>query len=192
METSLSVTHVGKVAKRISSVCRRAVVTAGIYARVSTADQNCDLQLDAMRPFAERWGWTIAEYVDQGVSGMKKSRPALDRLMADARLGKIDVVLVWKLDRFGRSLQNLMDSIFELDRLKIRFIAVTQGIDTDHSSPMGKFILHLFAAIAEFERGMIVERVKAGVTAAQKRVHIAAGLSAFSVETKHSICMLLE
>src|SRR5207302_9040592 len=105
--------------------------------------------------YAKRSGWPMLEYVDKGVSGMKRSRPALDKLMADARLRKIDVVLVWKLDRFVRSLQNLMDSIFELDRLKVRFIVLTQGIDTDQNSPMGRFILHLFGAFVEFERGRV-------------------------------------
>lgn len=142
---------------------------AAIYARVSTSDQKCDLQLTELRAYAQRSGWETAEYIDQGVSGMKRSRPALDRLMNDARLRKFDVVLVWKLDRFGRSLQQLVGNVHELDRVGVRFIAVTQSIDTDQKSPMGKFLLNLFAAFAEFERDLIVERVKAGVAEAQRQ-----------------------
>ncbi len=142
---------------------------AAIYARVSTSDQKCDLQLTELRAYAERSGWTVTEYVDQGVSGTKRSRPALDRLMQDARLKKFAVVLVWKLDRFGRSLQQLVDNVQDLDRFGIRFIAVTQAIDTDQRSPMGKFLMHLFAAFAEFERDLIVERVKAGVAEAKRQ-----------------------
>lgn len=144
-------------------------MTAAIYARVSTQDQRCDLQLTELRGYAARSGWDIAEYVDQGVSGTKRSRPALDRLMQDGRLKKFGVVLVWKLDRFGRSLQQLVDNVQVLDNLDIRFVAVTQSIDTDQRSPMGKFLMHLFAAFAEFERDLIVERVKAGVAEARRQ-----------------------
>lgn len=142
---------------------------AAIYARVSTADQKCDLQLTELRGYAERSNWEAVEYVDQGVSGTKRSRPALDRLMHDARMKKFAVVLVWKLDRFGRSLQHLVENVQTLDQAGVRFVAVTQSIDTDQRSPMGKFLLHLFAAFAEFERDLIVERVKAGVAEAKRQ-----------------------
>lgn len=142
---------------------------AAIYARVSTSDQKCDLQLTELRGYAARSGWEVAEYVDQGVSGTKRNRPALDRLMKDARFKRFGAVLVWKLDRFGRSLQQLVDNVQSLDNLGIRFIAVTQSIDTDQRSPMGKFLMHLFAAFAEFERDLIVERVKAGVAEARRQ-----------------------
>ncbi|HLG97179.1 MAG TPA: recombinase family protein [Bryobacteraceae bacterium] len=144
-------------------------MTVALYARVSTQDQKCDLQLTELRGYAARSGWDVVEYVDHGVSGTKRSRPALDRLMNDARLKKFGAVLVWKMDRFGRSLQQLVDNVQTLDRAGVRFIAVTQSIDTDERSPMGKFLMHLFAAFAEFERDLIVERVKAGVAEAKRQ-----------------------
>ncbi len=142
---------------------------AAIYARVSTTDQNCALQLTELRQYVERNGWSATEYVDQGVSGAKRSRPALDRLMADARLRRFDVVVVWKLDRFGRSMINLIDHLRDLDALGIRFVAPTQGIDTDQRSPTGRLILHILAALAEFERELIRERTRAGVAEAKRR-----------------------
>src|SRR5579883_1951748 len=144
-------------------------MTVALYARVSTQDQKCDLQLTELRGYAARSGWDVVEYVDHGVSGTKRSRPALDRLMNDARLKKFGAVLVWKMVRFGRSLQQLVDNVQTLDRAGVRFLAVTQSIDTDERSPMGKFLMHLFAAFAEFERDLIVERVKAGVAEAKRQ-----------------------
>lgn len=144
-------------------------MTAAIYARVSTDDQRCDMQLTELRGYASRMGWQLIEYIDQGVSGTRRNRPALDRLFADARLRKFDVVLVWKLDRFGRSLKGLIENINTLDSLGIRFLAPTQMIDTGKDSPMGRFILHLFGALAEFERALIVERVRAGVAEARRQ-----------------------
>jgi len=144
-------------------------VRAAVYARVSTVDQNCQMQLHELAEFSARSGWETIEYIDQGVSGAKRSRPALDRLLADARLRRFDVVVCWKLDRFGRSMLDLIENIRELDKLGIRFIAPTQGIDTDQKSPTGRLILHILAALAEFERGMIVERTRAGVAEAQRQ-----------------------
>lgn len=140
-----------------------------IYARVSTADQNCQMQLTELRAFAERNDWKVEEYIDQGVSGAKRSRPALDRLIRDARLKKFGAVVCWKLDRFGRSMVHLIENIRELDSLGIRFIAPTQGIDTDQKSPTGRLILHILAALAEFERELIQERVRAGVAEAKRQ-----------------------
>ncbi len=143
---------------------------ACIYVRVSTTDQNCDLQLFEVREYAARMGWELsAEYVDKGVSGTKRDRPALSRLLKDAQQHKFDLVLVWKIDRFGRSLQNLVQHVDVLNAAGIRFIAITQGIDTDNKSPMGTFLLQLFSIFAEFERNLIVERVRSGVAAAQRR-----------------------
>jgi len=145
-------------------------VTAAIYARVSTYDQDCGLQLSELRAYCERSGWDVAEYVDQGISGAAgKKRPALDRLLADARLRKFGAVLVWKIDRFGRSVQEFVGRILELDQAGVRFIAPSQGIDTDQRSPAGKLLMHILAAIAEFERALIQERVKAGVAEAKRR-----------------------
>lgn len=144
-------------------------MNAAIYARVSTADQRCALQLTELHQFAERSNWQYVEYVDEGVSGAKRSRPALDRLMRDARLRKFDVVICWKLDRFGRSMVHLIENIRELDALGIGFIAPTQGIDTTKNSPTGRLVLHILAALAEFERELIQERVRAGVAEAKRQ-----------------------
>jgi putative DNA-invertase from lambdoid prophage Rac len=145
-------------------------MNCAIYARVSTVDQNCEMQLRELRDYVKRRGWKNAgEYVDKGWSGAKASRPQLDRVMQDARLHNFDCILVWKLDRWGRSVANLVSSIQELVSLQIRFIAVTQNIDTDQTNPMSKFILHIMAAFAELEREMIRERVKAGMAAAKHR-----------------------
>lgn len=140
-----------------------------IYARVSTTDQNCDMQLNELREYATRRKWELAgQYVDTGWSGAKASRPQLDRLMADAKLHVFDCVLVWKLDRFGRSVLHLVDALNQLSTWGVRFVAATQGIDTDESNPTAKLILWILAAVAEFEREMIRERVRGGVGAYRK------------------------
>lgn len=145
-------------------------MNCAIYARVSTTDQNCEMQLRELREYAARRGWEVyAEYVDTGFSGTKKSRPALDRMMKDASLHKFDAVLVWKIDRFGRSVANLAEGVNNLASWEVRFVAVTQNIDTDESNPMTRLLLHILSAIAEFEREMIRERVKAGMNAARHR-----------------------
>ena len=137
---------------------------AAIYARVSTTDQNCDLQLDAVREYIARHGWENAgEYVDEGWSGAKASRPKFDKLMEDAGKRRFDVVLVWKLDRFARSMLNCETALQHLKGYRVRFIATSQGIDTDESSPAAKLMQQIFAAFAEFEREMIRERVAAGL-----------------------------
>lgn len=125
------------------------------------------MQLADMHGFTERSGWTFVEYVDEGQSGVKSSRPALNRLMADAHLRKFDVVICWKLDRFGRSTLDLLQNIRTLTDLGIRFICPDQGIDTDQKNPIGRLTITLLAAIAEFERDLIQERVKAGVAQAR-------------------------
>jgi putative DNA-invertase from lambdoid prophage Rac len=143
---------------------------AAIYARVSTADQNCAMQLTELRAYVKARGWELAgEYVDTGWSGTKASRPELDHLMKDARLRKVDCILVWKLDRWGRSLANLVDSLQELKSLEVRWIAITQNLDTDETNPVGRLLMHILGSVAEFERSMIQERVKAGMKAAKHR-----------------------
>jgi DNA invertase Pin-like site-specific DNA recombinase len=142
---------------------------AAIYARVSTEDQKCDLQLTELRGYVERSGWKAIEYVETASGKAGGKRPVLDRLLQDARLKKFDFVLVWKLDRFGRSLQHLIENVQTLDSAGIRFIVPSQNIDTDTKSPMGKFLMHIFGAFAEFERDLIVERVRAGVAEAQRQ-----------------------
>ncbi len=135
-----------------------------LHARVSTTDQNCEMQLRELREYAAARRWTVtAEYVDAGWSGAKANRPELNRLMADARRRRFDAVLVWKLDRWGRSVTDSIRGIQELASLGIRFIAATQGIDTDESNPMARFLLHIMAAFAELERELARERTVAGV-----------------------------
>ena len=141
-----------------------------LYARVSTTDQNCEMQLAELRKYVAARSWsTIGEYVDTGFSGAKANRPALLRLMADSRKRHVDAVLVWKLDRWGRSVVESIRNIQELVSLGVRFIAVTQGLDTDESNPMARFMLHIMAAFAELERELIRERVTVGVRAARAK-----------------------
>ena len=138
------------------------------YARVSTSDQNCEMQVRELREYAERRGWKVsAEYLDTGWSGAKASRPELDRLMKDAALRRFDAVLVWKLDRFGRSVRNCLDGIESLRAHGVRFLAVSQSIDTDESNPTARLLLHILASVAEFERELIRERVRAGIKSAK-------------------------
>ncbi len=143
---------------------------AALYARVSTQDQNCEHQLRELREYAARRGWEVpGQYIDQGWSGAKASRPELNRLMQDARKRRFDAVLVWKLDRWGRSVADSIKTIQELASLGIRFIAVTQNIDTDDANPMSRFLLHIMAAFAELERELIRERVVAGLRTAKEQ-----------------------
>lgn len=139
---------------------------AALYARVSTTDQTTENQLLELRRYAEARGWTAAEYIDHGISGTKERRPALDRLLADAKRRRFDVLVVWRLDRLGRNLKHLVMLLDELAALGIAFTSLNEGIDT--GTPAGRLQLHLLAAIAEFERSRIVERVRAGMARAKK------------------------
>jgi putative DNA-invertase from lambdoid prophage Rac len=140
-----------------------------IYCRVSTNDQDCSLQLRELREYVARRGWTVAgEYIDEGFSGAKASRPALDRLMRDAASRVCDVVVVWKVDRFGRSVLHLNQQLAALTAHGVRFIATTQGLDTDASNPTSRLLLQILAAVSEFERDIIRERTLPGVRAAQR------------------------
>lgn len=142
---------------------------AAIYARVSTQDQHCEVQLRELREYCKRRGWKKpAEYVDAGFSGSKASRPALDKLMRDASDRQMDIILVWKLDRFGRSVLNLSQQIQQLDSYKVRFVATTQNIDTDSSNPTSRLLLHILSAVAEFEREIIRERTRSGLARARE------------------------
>jgi DNA invertase Pin-like site-specific DNA recombinase len=136
-------------------------VKAAIYARVSTVDQEPENQLAELRRYAAARGWSVAEYVDRGVSGAKDSRPALDRLLVDARRRKVDVVLCWRLDRLGRNLRHLVVLLDDLRAVGVDFVSLNEGIDA--TTPAGKLQLHILAALAEFERARIAERVKAGL-----------------------------
>jgi putative DNA-invertase from lambdoid prophage Rac len=162
---------------------KEPAIRAAIYARVSTTDQNCEMQLRELREYCARRKWEITEeFVDTGWSGAKASRPALNNLKQQARERRFDAVLVWKLDRWGRSVSDSISGIQELVSLKIRFIAVTQNIDTDESNPMARFLLHIMAAFAELEREMIRERVRAGV--AQHKHNAKAGRIGKDIHTR--------
>ena len=134
-----------------------------IYARVSTDKQTCENQLQELRAKAERMGYTVvAEFVDSGISGMKtrQDRPALDSLMKSATQRKFDMVMCWSIDRLGRSLQNLVEILNEMQSMKIDMFFLQQGMDT--TTPSGRMIFSVFGAIGEFERNLIRERVIAG------------------------------
>jgi DNA invertase Pin-like site-specific DNA recombinase len=134
-------------------------VRAAIYARVSTSDQKCETQLTELREYVLKRVWgPAAEYVDAGWSGSKASRPEFDRLMRDAGKRVVDVILSWKLDRFGRSLLHCKTAIEQLRAHGVRFIATSQNIDTDESNPTSRFLLHVLMAAAEFEGELIHER----------------------------------
>jgi len=147
-------------------------LVCALYARVSTTDQDCSSQLNEMRAFCERRGHQIyAEYVDEGWSGKNQERPQFARVLRDAnaKQRKFDAIVVYKLDRFGRSVLHLMESVERLNRRGVRLIACSQSLDTDDDTATGRLMLQILAAVAEFERAMIVERVKAGLVAAKKR-----------------------
>lgn len=139
--------------------------TVALYARVSAADQNCEMQLDDLRRFSGQRFGRAYEYVDVGVSGTDRRRPRLDSLLKDAHKCRFDVVLVWKFDRFARSVKHLVDSLEEFRALGINFISYTEGIDT--TTPSGELLFHIMGAVAQFERDLIAERVRAGIAHAQ-------------------------
>src|SRR6202023_2378248 len=138
---------------------------AAIYARVSTFDQEPENQLQELRRYAEARAWTAVEYVDRGVSGAKDRRAALDRLVADAKRRRFDVLVVWRLDRLGRNLRHLITLLEELQALGIAFVSLNEGIDAP--TPASKLQMHILGAIAELERARIAERVKAGLQRAR-------------------------
>jgi DNA invertase Pin-like site-specific DNA recombinase len=140
-----------------------------LYARVSTlAGQSPEMQLVELREYAIRRKWNVTEeYVDQGVSGAKESRPALNRLMADAKQRRFDVVAVWKIDRFGRSLKHLVNALAELESLGVAFVSLKDSLDLTTAS--GRLLFQLVAAMAEFERSLIQERVRAGIRNARAK-----------------------
>ncbi|HEY4930053.1 MAG TPA: recombinase family protein, partial [Terriglobales bacterium] len=145
------------------------IARVALYARVSTLNgQDPEMQLSELREYASRRAWSITrEYVDQGVSGSKESRPELNQLMADAHLRKFDAVLVWKIDRFGRSLKHLVNALADLSACGVAFISFRDNIDL--STPSGRLMFQIIGAMAEFERSLIQERVKAGLRNARAK-----------------------
>jgi DNA invertase Pin-like site-specific DNA recombinase len=142
---------------------------AAIYARVSTHNgQNPEMQLDEVREFCRRRGWKIAgEFVDEGISGSREHRPALDRLLSDCRKRLVDAVVVYRYDRFARNLRQLVIALDELRALGIDFVSLHDGVDT--STPNGRLVFGIFASIAEFERELIRDRVRSGLALAKSR-----------------------
>jgi len=134
-----------------------------LYARVSTLNgQDPEMQLRELREYAARRGWQVTdEYTDHGVSGSRDSRPELNRLMADACQRRFDAILVWKVDRFGRSLRHLVNSLAELGALGVAFVSLRDNLDL--STPSGRLMFAVIGAMAEFERALIQERVRAGL-----------------------------
>lgn len=142
---------------------------AAIYARVSTNNgQNPEMQLDELRVYCKRREWDVAgEYVDVGISGSKEHRPALDRLLSDCRKRSVDAVIVYRYDRFARSLRQLVNALEEFRSLGIEFVSLHEGVDT--STPNGRLVFGIFATIAEFERELIRDRVRSGLASAKAR-----------------------
>lgn len=142
---------------------------AAIYARVSTHNgQNPEMQLNEVRAYCERRQWAIAgEYVDAGISGSKEHRPALDSLLSDCRKRRVDAVVVYRYDRFARSVRQLVNALEEFRSLGIDFVSLHEGVDT--STPNGRLVFGIFDAIAEFERELIRDRVRSGLAAARAR-----------------------
>jgi DNA invertase Pin-like site-specific DNA recombinase len=138
---------------------------AAIYARVSTTEQTAENQLAELRRYVEARGWSVAEYVDLGVSGAKDRRPALDDLVRDAKRRRFDVLVCWRLDRLGRNLKHLITLLDEVQAWGVAFVSLAEGIDA--TTPAGRLQLHILGAIAEFERARIRERVMAGLARAR-------------------------
>jgi DNA invertase Pin-like site-specific DNA recombinase len=138
---------------------------AALYLRVSTIDQHPETQLYDLRQMAQQRGYQIVEEYTDRISGAKARRPGLDALMRDARRGRFDVVLVWASDRIARSVKHFLEVLDELNRLNIEFISFREQIDT--GGPLGRAVVVIIGAIAELERNLIVERVRAGMRRAK-------------------------
>jgi len=141
-----------------------------LYGRVSTTNhgQDVGLQTGELRQFAEARGWQVfGEYLDEGISGAKDSRPELNRLMTDAHKRRFDVVCVWRFDRFARSVSHLLRALETFKALGIDFVSFSEQMDT--STPTGKMVFTVLGAVAELERSLIVERVRAGMRNARAK-----------------------
>jgi DNA invertase Pin-like site-specific DNA recombinase len=136
-----------------------------VYARVSTFDQSCEPQLRDLREYVAARGWQAVEYIDQGVSGTRDRRPGLDKLLAAVKRRQVDVVVVAAFDRFGRSVRHLVECLELFRHYGVEFISLREAIDT--GSPLGQAVFTIIAAIAQLERSLIAERVRAGLRRAK-------------------------
>jgi DNA invertase Pin-like site-specific DNA recombinase len=146
------------------------VVRTAIYARVSTANNGQDpkMQTRELQEYCERRGWKVSgEYVDEGISGAKDSRPELNKLMADAHRRRFDAIVVWRFDRFARSVSHLLRALETFKALGVEFVSLSEQVDT--STPTGKMVFTVLGAVAELERSLIAERVKAGLRNARAK-----------------------
>jgi DNA invertase Pin-like site-specific DNA recombinase len=141
-----------------------------IYARVSTGggNQNPEMQVRELRDYCKRRGWKVGrEYIDEGISGAKESRPQLNKLIADAHLRRFDAVVCWRFDRFARSVSHLLRALETFKALGIEFVSLSEQVDT--STPAGKLVFTVLGAVAELERSLIAERVRAGLRNARAK-----------------------
>ena len=138
---------------------------AALYLRVSTVDQHPESQLHDLRGLAAQRGLEIVQEYTDRISGVKAKRPGLDQLMADARRGKFDVLLVWAFDRLARSVRHFLEVLDELNHLGIEFVSFRENVDT--GGPLGRAMITIIGAIAELERNLIIERVRAGMRRAK-------------------------
>ena len=139
---------------------------AGIYVRVSTTEQDTGLQETELREYCERRGWESILYRDRGQSGAKQDRPALNSLLSDLRKRKIDIILIWSLDRLARSLRHLLAISEECRLMGVDLVSLRQNIDT--TLPAGRLTFQILGAVAEFERELLRTRVKAGMAQARR------------------------
>ncbi|HLZ12538.1 MAG TPA: recombinase family protein [Candidatus Acidoferrum sp.] len=138
-----------------------------VYCRVSKLDQNPDLQFRELREYAKRRDWKITEFVDHGITGAEARRPRLAAMNEALFRHEYDAVLVWKFDRLFRSVHHIVEFLEKVRTLQIDFVSLTEQIDT--MTPQGRLVFHVLAAIAEFERELIRERVMSGLAAAKAR-----------------------
>ncbi len=140
-------------------------VRVALYARVSTAQQTTDNQVFELRAYAARHDWTVTEFVDDAISGTKASRPALNRMMAEVKAGHLDLVMVWRADRLGRSLLHALLTIADLDARGVQIVSLREGFD--NRTPAGRLQMQIVLAFAEYELESIRERIKAGLSRAK-------------------------
>ncbi len=137
----------------------------GLYLRGSTVDQNHAAQRSDLLQLVQQRGWEVVEeYVDT-ISGVKPRRPGLDRLMNDARHGRLDVVATWSFDRLGRSVRHFLQTVDELQHLHVEFVSFRENVDT--TGPTGRIVMIILSAVAELERNLIIERVRSGMRRAR-------------------------